>query len=86
MSERQKEERRRTLTCSGNLGLYCWLHSVENTTPEELVSLFHQKAEQVRHYALQIFDDAEEESYVGSMWDNETRKELDEKEYYHEDD
>jgi hypothetical protein len=86
MSEQQDEERRRTLSCSGDLGLYCWLHCIENTTPEELASLFHQKAEQVRHYALQIFDDVEEESSVGSMWDCETREDLDEKEYYHEDD
>lgn len=82
MAEQQNDERRRTLSCSGNLGLYCWLHGVENATPEELASIFHEKAELVRQYAAKIFDEAEEDAEIGAMWDSETYEELDEKEYY----
>ena len=85
MSERQDMERRRTLSCSGNLGLYCWLHGVDDTTPEELAAIFHEKAELVRQYATKVFDDVEEDAEVGAMWDSETLDELDEKEYYNED-
>lgn len=47
MSDRQDTECRRTLSCTGNLGLYCWLHKVDDTTPGELVAAFHEKAELV---------------------------------------
>lgn len=82
MSEQQNEERRRTLSCSGNLGIYVYLHDVENMEPDELTALFHEKAEAVRHYAMQIFDDAEEDAEVGEMWDGETGEEISEEEYY----
>ncbi|MBP3556081.1 MAG: hypothetical protein J6K20_00035 [Thermoguttaceae bacterium] len=86
MSERQDMERRRTLSCLGDLELRCWLHHVENVTPEELAWMFHEKVELVRRYATEIFDDVEEgDACVGSMWDGETGDNLDEKEYYNED-
>ena len=81
MSE-QNTKRRRTLSCSGNLGLYVYLHGVENMEPEELAAIFHEKAEQVRQYAEKLFDDVEDEAAISAMWDSETLDELDEKEYY----
>lgn len=82
MTEQRDSERRLTLSCSGNLGLYCWLHGVENVTPGELASIFHAKAELVRQYAAKIFDDVEEDAEIGAMWNSETGEDLDEKEYY----
>lgn len=82
MTKQEDKNRRRTLSCSGNLGLYCWPHRVDGATPEELASIFHEKAELVRQYAAKIFDDVEEDAEVGAMWDSETYEELDEKEYY----
>lgn len=64
------------------MGIYVYLHDVENVTPEELATLFHEKAEAVRHYAVQIFDDAEEDAEVGEAWDGETGEEFAEEEYY----
>lgn len=86
MSERQDMERRRTLSCLGDLELRFWLHHVENVTPKELASIFHEKVELVRRYAKEIFDDVEDgDACVGSMWDSDTYVDIDEKEYYNED-
>ena len=83
MSERQDMERRRTLSCLGDLELRCWLHDVENVTPKELASMFNEKVELVRRYATEIFDDVEEgDVCVGPMWDGETGDDIDKKEYY----
>lgn len=82
MTDRQNMERRRTYSCSGNLGIYVYLYGVEDKTPEEVASLFHQKADQVRHFALQVFNDAEEDAEISEMWDAETCEMLEEKDYY----
>lgn len=82
MTERRDTERRRTFSCSGKLGFYCWLHDVENVTPEELANIFHTKAELVRQYAAKIFDDVEEDAEIGAMWNSETCEMLEERDYY----
>lgn len=82
MSNRQNTGCRRTYSCSGNLGIYVYLYEVEGKTPEEVATIFHEKAEEVRAFAAKVFDEAEEDAEVGEMWDAETGKELNEKDYY----
>ena len=86
MSEQQDARRRETLSCLGMLELCCWLHGVENTTPEKLAAIFSEKAARVRHYAMKLFDDVEDgEAKINSMWVYDTYEEIDKEEYSHED-
>ncbi len=80
MSKRQ--EKIAKYSCSGNLGIYVYLYEVEGKTPKEVASLFHQKADQVRRFALQVFGDAEEDAEINEMWDAETGEMLEERDYY----
>lgn len=80
MSEQKKQSQ--TYSCCGNLGIYVYLYEIEGKTPQEVASLFHQKADQVRHFALQVFGDAEEDAEISEMWDAETGEMLEEKDYY----